>query len=71
MAKKESDAVITVRLSKALDFFIDTYARRHGTSKNGVLVWLARKLYEREQNRTLNLRLKMCQIQNMNCNWRL
>ncbi len=63
MAKKENGTVITVRLSKELDFFIEDYARKHGASKNGVLVWLARELYEREQERLLNLKLKMWQIQ--------
>jgi hypothetical protein len=63
MAKKENEAVITVRLSKELDFFVDDYARKHGISKNGLLVWLARKLYEREQERLLNHRLKMGRIQ--------
>jgi hypothetical protein len=66
MAKKRNEQEqtnLTVRLDRELDFFIDDYARKHGTSKNGVLVGLARKLYQHEQRRILDLKLKMYQIQ--------
>ena len=63
MAKKNELPAITVRLDKELDTFLEEFARKHGMSKSGVLVHLARELYEQEQEREMSLNLKQVEYE--------